>query len=121
MATRETLVDKGRRRGRTVGARLVGELVTGRGRSGLSQRSLARLVGLSQSEYSRIERLEAIDRLTFVDVAAIAAVLGMELGANLYPAGEPIRDKGHQALIGRFRAGLDSAWRVAAEVPLPLP
>lgn len=50
----------------------------------------------------------------------MAAVLGLELGANLYPAGEPIRDKGHQALIGRLRAVLGQAWRVTAEVPLPL-
>jgi hypothetical protein len=62
-----------------------------------------------------------VERVTFSDVGAIAAVLGRELGATLYLAGESIRDKGHQALIQRFRALLAHAWRVAAEVPLPLP
>jgi hypothetical protein len=68
-----------------------------------------------------MELLESLDRLSFVDVASIAAVLGQELAANLYPAGEPIRDAGHQALIRRFRAVLSPAWRVAAEVLLPTP
>lgn len=67
------------------------------------------------------ERLRRVESITFSDIATVAAILGLELGANLYPFGEPIRDKGHQALIGRFRAILAQAWRVAAEVPLPNP
>ena len=51
----------------------------------------------------------------------MAAVLGYELGANLYPVGEPLRDAGHQALIGRFRGLLSTAWRVVAEARLPAP
>jgi hypothetical protein len=66
-----------------------------------------------------MELLESLDRMSFVDVASIAAVVGRELGANLHPAGEPIRDAGHQALIRRIRVTLNPAWRVAAEVPLP--
>jgi transcriptional regulator with XRE-family HTH domain len=89
--------------------------------AGLSQADVARLVGSSQADVSRIEQLQRVDLTSFVDLGAIAAVLGLELGANLYPAGEPIRDKGHQALIGRFRSVLSAAWRVAAEVPLPTP
>jgi transcriptional regulator with XRE-family HTH domain len=119
MATRETRAERGRKRGRTIVSRLVGELVVARHEAGLSQRSVASLAGMSQTELSRIEHLDAIDRLSVVDVAALAAVVGRELGANLYPAGEPIRDAGHQALIRRFRSVLSEAWRVAAEVPLP--
>ena len=48
-------------------------------------------------------------------------VLGLELGAGLHPVGEALRDKGHQALIGRFRALLSPAFRVMAEVLLPNP
>jgi hypothetical protein len=76
---------------------------------------------VTQTDVSRIERGARLDLTTFSELAGMAAVLGLELGANLYPAGEPIRDKGHQASIGRFRAVLGAAWRVAAEVPLPLP
>jgi hypothetical protein len=78
-------------------------------------------MGWSQAELSRMEHLTTLDRVRLVDVATLAAIVGRELGANLYPAGEPIRDKGHQALIGRFRGVLNPAWRVAAEVPLPMP
>src|SRR4051794_23755967 len=92
-----------------------------RSAAGLSQENLGALVGLSQSEVSRMERSRRLESVRFVDIGAMAAVLGLELGANLYPAGEPIRDKGHQALIGRFRSILATGWRVAAEVPLPLP
>ena len=74
---------------------------------------------MSQTELSRIEHLETVDRLSVVDLAALAAVVGRELGANLYPAGEPIRDAGHQVLIRRVRSLLSDTWRVAAEMPLP--
>src|SRR5436305_1477732 len=100
MATRETRADRGIRRGRTVASRLVNELVLARHSAGLSQRDVARLVGSSQIEISRLERLATLDRLRLVDLSVIASVLGLELGANLYPVGEPIRDKAHQALIG---------------------
>ena len=56
-----------------------------------------------------------------MDLAAAASVLGLELGAGLFPVGEAIRDNGHQAVIGRFRAQLSPAFRVAAEVLLPNP
>lgn len=66
-----------------------------------------------------MERLVRIDALPLVGLSEVAAALGLEIGVGLHPAGEPIVDKGHQALIGRFRALLGQAVRVAAEVPLP--
>src|SRR4051812_40234815 len=121
MPTSERRVDRGRARGRSVAARLVGELIVARRNAGLSQAALGSMIGWSQATVSAFEHLVAIDSIRFSDVAALASILGFELGANLYPAGEPIRDKGHQALIGRFRAVLAPVWRVAAEVPLPRP
>lgn len=76
------------------------------------------MVGVSQSDISRIEQLRRVELTSFAEIGAMAAVLGYDLGANLYPVGDAIRDKGHQALIGRFRKVLSPAWRVAAEVPL---
>jgi hypothetical protein len=38
--------------------------------------------------------------------------------AGLHPEGEPIRDKGHQALIERFRKIVSAEFSVRAEVPL---
>jgi len=89
--------------------------------AGVSQELLARQLGRSQSVVSRLERLRDIDRVSLVDASEIASLLGLEFSAGLHPAGEPIRDKGHQALIGRFRALLSAVFKVMAEVPLPTP
>src|SRR5262245_41751144 len=121
MATSETRADRGRRIGRSVLARLVGELVEARKSAGLSQQELGRLIGWSQPEVSRWERLVSPQRSSVVDVARIASVLGLKLNATLFPLGEPLRDAGHQALVGRFVAVLSDAWRIAREVPLPNP
>jgi hypothetical protein len=57
--------------------------------------------------------------VSVTDLSAVASVLGLELTVGLYPTGEPLRDKGHQALIARLRAILSPAFRVMAEAPLP--
>lgn len=94
------------------------ELVATRQTLNVSQRSLARELGCSQTALVRLERLVNIDRLSIVDVAEIASLLGLELGAGLYPVGDPLRDRGHQALLRRFRTVVAPTIRVAAEVQL---
>jgi hypothetical protein len=66
-----------------------------------------------------MERLVSPEQISIVELAQAAVMLGLELSAGLHPMGEPVRDKGHQALIARFVAVLGSAWQVAREVPLP--
>src|SRR5437868_1656678 len=119
MATKETRVARGRARGTRLTMRLVNELAEARRLAGLSQDGLAAALGWSQSAVSRLERLARPEQISIVELAQAAAVLGLELSAGLHPMGEPLRDKGHQALIARFVAVLGSAWRVAREVPLP--
>lgn len=99
---------------------IVSELMESRRTTSLSQRALGLERGTSQSDISRLERLSRIDEVSFVHVSEVASLLGLELSAGLHPYGEPIRDKGHQALINRFRALLSQAFKVLAEVPLPL-
>ncbi|HWH24790.1 MAG TPA: helix-turn-helix transcriptional regulator [Candidatus Limnocylindria bacterium] len=101
-------------------SRLLAELRQARVTAGISQKQLAAALGCSQAEVCRRERQQLQDG-GLVMLAEMAAVLGLELSAGLHPAGQPIRDKGHQALIGRFRERLAPAWRVAAEVPFPRP
>jgi hypothetical protein len=52
--------------------------------------------------------------------ARLLAVVGLELGARAYPAGAPLRDEAHRALLERLRARVspDVAWRF--EAPLPI-
>ncbi len=102
-------------------SRLLAELAASRRAAGISQGQLAVALGWSQSEYSRFERATRLDSTSIVDVAAAAAVLGFKLSGGLHLSGSPVRDAGHQALIERFVRELSSAWRVAREVPLPLP
>lgn len=121
MATRETRLQRGRRRGRETVRRLVTELIDARRTGSTSQETVARELGRSQSDVSRLERLIQIDRVSFVEVAELASLLGLELSAGLHLVGDALRDKGHQALISRFRAELSAVFKVLAEVPLPTP
>jgi len=121
MATRETRLERGRRRGRETVRRMISELIETRHVASVSQETLARELGRSQSDVSRLERLVGIDLVSFVEVAELASLMGLELSAGLHPVGEPLRDKGHQALLRRFRAELSPAFKDLAEVPLPTP
>jgi transcriptional regulator with XRE-family HTH domain len=119
MATRETSTDRGRRRGKMLLTRTIEELRTARITADVSQRSIASTLGWTHTDYYRFEKgLYRADSIS--DVATVASVLGMELSVGLHPVGEPLRDKGHQALINRFRAELSAGFTVIAEAPLPL-
>jgi transcriptional regulator with XRE-family HTH domain len=88
-------------------------------RAGLRQADVARAVGCSQVEISRIER-GLHKRLSIDALARTAAAVGLDLSLRLYPAGPPLRDAGHLALLGRFRARISPDFAWATEVPLPL-
>jgi len=99
--------------------RLVEEIRAERIAANVSQRAIASVLGWSQADFWRFET--HVKRPSLVDVSIVASMLGLEISAGLHPVGEPLRDKGHQALIGRFRAQLAAAFKVLAEVPLPTP
>ncbi len=69
-----------------------------------------------------VARAERGDRaaLTIDMTARIAAVLGQELSVSLHPDGGPVRDKGHLALLARFRSRLGPVVRWRSEVPMPI-
>ncbi|CAN5822851.1 hypothetical protein BH24CHL5_BH24CHL5_10030 [soil metagenome] len=87
----------------------------------ISQRRLAAELSRSPSRIWRLEHMVRLGDISFVEVAELASVLGLELSAGLHPLGDPIRDKGHVALLNRFRAVLSPDFRVVAEAPLPMP
>jgi transcriptional regulator with XRE-family HTH domain len=96
-----------------------GELRDIRLSAGLRQADVARAVGCSQVEISRIER-GLHKRLPIDALTRIAAAVGLDLSLRLYPAGPPLRDAAHLALLGRFRARTSPAFAWATEVPLPI-
>lgn len=86
---------------------------------GLSQAAVARGAGMSQSQLSRFERgvgsPPRIDR-----IARLCAIVGLELSLRVYPAGPPLRDAAHVALLRRLRGTASPDFRWSNEVPLPI-
>jgi len=119
MATWQRLVDRGTEQGLTGLARIGRELRDARRDRGLSLAAVARAVGISVPELSRIERGLA-PMVPYLRLARVAAVCGLDLNARLYPGAGPLRDAGHVALLADFRACLHRSLRWATEVPLPI-
>lgn len=120
MASRERPVDVGAASARAIRARLASEMRTARLQSGLSQTAVAVAVGISRSQYSRIERGLSPD-LTIDMSARVFAVLGLAFIAQTYPAGDPLRDTAHAALLERLHARCHRSFRWQTEVPFPIP
>ncbi len=58
--------------------------------------------------------------MTIEMAARYAAVLGLTLAVSVHPDGDPIRDRGHLALLERFRRRLPAGVRWRTEVPIPI-
>jgi len=115
----DTAADRGARRGKWLRTRTAVELDDARRATGLSLRELARRLGVSHARIARALRGDPAV-LTIDFAAQLAAVLGLELGVTLHPDADPVRDKGHIALLGRLRARIDPSLRWRVEVPIPL-
>ena len=96
------------------------EVLDARLAAGLSQRAAASAVGMSHAQWGRIERGE-LHHLSVEQAARAGAALGRRLSVKLYPAGSPIRDAAHVALLDRYTARLPAGTRWRTEVPLPIP
>jgi transcriptional regulator with XRE-family HTH domain len=120
MGSRERAVEVGAARAREILARLVAEARSARLASGLGPQDVALALGISRSQFSRIERGLSPD--LSIDMAArLFAVLGQDLSVRAYPAGDPIRDAAHAALLERLHARCHRSFRWRTEVPLPIP
>ena len=98
--------------------RLGEELLSARQEHGLSQQSVARAAGITRCQVSRIER-GLVPHLSIDLASRLLTVVGMELVAKAYPAGQPIRDAAHLRLARGFDSILPHAVRPLHEVPLP--
>jgi transcriptional regulator with XRE-family HTH domain len=120
MGSRQRAVDIGAARGRELVRGILTELVQARLDRGLSGSEIARAMGISAAQYSRIERgLTA--SLLIQDASALLAAVGLELGVRAHPRGEPLRDRAHAALLERLRVRVHSSLRFETEVPLRTP
>jgi transcriptional regulator with XRE-family HTH domain len=119
MPVSERLLDRGRTRGKRINRLLGQEISNARRAAGISQTVLGAAVGLSKTEIGRIERGEA-PWLTVLHAAALLSVVGLQLGARAYPAGSPLRDRGHLRLLADFEARLPANVGRVREWPIPL-
>lgn len=118
MPTRDRHASRGRQRAARFYLDVGAEFRNARLASGLTQARVARVIGVSQMQVSRIERARC--RVDLGVLSAFAAVVGQDLSVRVFPAGPPIRDAGHVRLMGRLR-GATPLIRWRAEVPLPIP
>jgi transcriptional regulator with XRE-family HTH domain len=120
MGSRERPVDVGVARGRAMTAVVLGELRSARLDRGLGGIDVARSVGISRAQYSRIERgLTA--SMSIEQASVLLSAVGLELSVRAYPAGEPVRDAAHAALLDRLHARVHRTLRFQTEVPFPSP
>jgi len=119
MVTRQRTLALGLGDARRLAASVGEELREARLGLGLSQADIARVVGMSHAQVGRLER--GVTRSPRVDqVCRIARALGLTTALRLYPAGSPLRDRAHLALLARFEARLAPSLRLRREVPLPV-
>jgi transcriptional regulator with XRE-family HTH domain len=120
MPIRQSLLDLAKADARRIIAKIAAEILPARIALGLSQRTVAKAAGISRSQLGRLERGQLLAP-TIGLVCAVARVLGLEVSLALFPAGTPVRDAAHLALLARFEALLGLLLRMRREVPLPIP
>jgi hypothetical protein len=117
MPVRERTVDRGIERGRRLVLQLCRELDDARLDRGLSYAALGRPLQLSGQQVGRICKGRSPD-VSVARIAQLFALAGLDLSARAFPHGQPIRDAGHLALLGRFRARLAPMLLWRTEVPV---
>jgi transcriptional regulator with XRE-family HTH domain len=87
--------------------------------NGQSQAHVAQAARVSRTRSGLIERGRS-SGLTFAELYAIAAVLGLTPSVRLFPDGPPIRDAGHTRRLGAFLGYVRPPLHDRLEVPLPI-
>ena len=118
MTAREQPAIAGRRRVQADVGAVIEDLRATRVELGLSQAAVARASGLSPARLSRIET-RIVPAPPVEALAAVAGVLGMRVRVNLYPEGEPLRDRVQAPGLAAFRRRLNPSMAWRTEVPLP--
>jgi transcriptional regulator with XRE-family HTH domain len=117
MAGSNRRLDRALRLSRELTAEAGREILLGRDQAGLSQAGAASAVGMSSSQFGRIERAE-LRRVSVEQLSRAAAAVGLRPSLRLYPDGDAVRDVAHIRLLERLCRRLPGhlVWRT--EVPL---
>lgn len=120
MTARERPIDRGQRAAIASLRQIGDEIRRARSGFGLSIAAVAAAVGVSAAEVSRIERARA-PWVPLVTLARLAAAVGLDLSARVFPGAPPIRDAPQISILADFAADLGPPVRWDLEVPLPIP
>jgi hypothetical protein len=93
------------------------EIGLARGNAGLSQDAAGASVGMSGSQFGRIERAE-LRGVSVEQWCRASAAVGLRLHVRAYPDGDPVRDAPQARLLSRFRARMGPGVALRTEVPL---
>jgi transcriptional regulator with XRE-family HTH domain len=118
MGTRVRPVDRGTARAVRQIADLGRELREARMDRGLSSREVAGAVGCLHSEILRVERARVLN-VSLLLLNKIAAVVGLDLSARLFPGASPVRDAVHGVLLEDLHGVIHPSLGWGNEVPLP--
>jgi transcriptional regulator with XRE-family HTH domain len=120
MATVERRLARGAAQADRIARACGEEIRLTRSGAGVSLRAAAESVGLSESQFGRIERGQ-LRNVSVRQLALATSAVGLKLSTRVYPDGDPVRDVGQLRLLNRFRERLapSIAWRT--EVPIPIP
>jgi transcriptional regulator with XRE-family HTH domain len=86
----------------------------------VTQAAVGRAIGVSDSRISAIE-CDDYEDIPFIVISEYLAVVGLELSARAYPAGDGLRDEGQAKLLLSFLDLVHDSFTRRTEVPLPLP
>ncbi|MDQ2965725.1 MAG: helix-turn-helix domain-containing protein [Chloroflexota bacterium] len=117
MAGSNRRLDRALRLSRELTVEAAREILLSRDQAGLSQDAAASAVGMSGSQYGRIERAE-LRHVTVEQLARAASAVGLRPSLRLYPDGDAVRDAGHVRLLERLRNRLPGRLQWRTEVPL---
>jgi transcriptional regulator with XRE-family HTH domain len=121
MANRIRIVEQAQRRATRQRLELGIDLREARLAAGLRQRDVGKALGWSHSRVGRIER-GLSQRVTFEDLALVAACVGLSFNGRFFPAAGRLRDIGQLSMINRYRELVaPGRWLASLEAPVGLP
>lgn len=115
MATRDSVMARGRRKGASAKERFCEEIRIGRVGLGLSQASASSRVGISRASWTRYEAGER-DVPSWDVAGRMAAAVGLDLVVQLFPSELDLRDTPQVTLLGDLRTVLGPGWSWRYEV-----
>jgi transcriptional regulator with XRE-family HTH domain len=120
MTTSKRRVDRGLEQAKHIATATGSEVRLVRRGAGVSIRSAAAAVGMSETTFGRIER-GRLSSVTIRQLSVACAAVGLKFAGRPYLDGDPVRDRGHARLLERLHAELPAGTPWRTEVPVSGP